>query len=230
MRHRREAKTPHRPRVITRRLLIVSLVIGVVLAVGSVPVGVALDRVPLITSVGNTTSKSVLYGELLIDMWSDSAPTLDKRRLSQSGGWAEPARSHMLEIGAAVDIDHDPRPGRARAWLQRHGDQVFVFAIGWPFRAAEGQLQTSTGGIRTREIGLLHFRAFGGYWTLPYLPLWPGLLGNTLFYAILIFAPIAVLRRRTLRRRARRGLCLACAYELGEGVEACPECGLARVV
>ncbi len=37
MRHRREAKTTRRPRVITWRLVIVSLVVGVVLAVGSVP-------------------------------------------------------------------------------------------------------------------------------------------------------------------------------------------------
>lgn len=70
----------------------------------------------------------------------------------------------------------------------------------------------------------------GRNWLVPYLPLWPGLLGNTLFYAIFALIPLSLLRRRKLRRRARRGLCLACAYELGEGVAACPECGLVRVV
>ncbi|MFI4881408.1 MAG: hypothetical protein ACIAQU_02360 [Phycisphaerales bacterium JB064] len=62
---------------------------------------------------------------------------------------------------------------------------------------------------------------------LPLLPLWPGFLINTLFYALLLFiawrTPIFV--RRTLRRR--RGRCVGCGYDR-DGLDpgaACPECG-----
>ena len=78
------------------------------------------------------------------------------------------------------------------------------------------------------ERGNWAVRAFGRDWLIPTLPLWPGLLGNTLFYGVFALTPIALLRWRKLHRRARRGLCLKCGYDPGEGVKACPECGLAR--
>lgn len=59
-----------------------------------------------------------------------------------------------------------------------------------------------------------------------FLPLWPGLLGNTAMYAALIAVPWLLLRRRRLNHRRKRNQCLACGYELGTGVERCPECGL----
>lgn len=62
---------------------------------------------------------------------------------------------------------------------------------------------------------------------LPLLPLWPGFLINTLFYALLLFGAWRVpgVVRRTLRRR--RGRCIACGYDR-DGLDpdaACPECG-----
>jgi hypothetical protein len=82
--------------------------------------------------------------------------------------------------------------------------------------------------IAPETAGVWERTAFGRDWFIPYLPLWPGLLGNTLFYAVLVLTPLVLLRWRTLRGRARRGLCVGCGYEPGEGVSACPECGLAR--
>ena len=57
-------------------------------------------------------------------------------------------------------------------------------------------------------------------------PIWPGFAINTLFYAAILgimFAAVGVLRRK---RRARRGLCVKCAYDL-RGIDSsqCPECG-----
>jgi len=59
---------------------------------------------------------------------------------------------------------------------------------------------------------------------IPLTPLFPGFAINTLFYAavcwLLLFAPFAL--RRRLRRR--RGLCPACAYQVGSS-DVCTECG-----
>ncbi len=62
--------------------------------------------------------------------------------------------------------------------------------------------------------------------TLPVHPTFPGFAANTLIYAavlgLLIHGPFAL---RALRR-ARRGLCPACAYPRGES-HVCSECGKA---
>ncbi|MFI4915896.1 MAG: hypothetical protein ACIAS6_05235 [Phycisphaerales bacterium JB060] len=62
---------------------------------------------------------------------------------------------------------------------------------------------------------------------LPLLPLWPGFLINTLFYALLLFSAwrLPGVLRRVVRRR--RGRCVGCGYDRG-GLDpdaACPECG-----
>lgn len=63
---------------------------------------------------------------------------------------------------------------------------------------------------------------------LPLLPLWPGFLLNTFFYALLLFALIRTPRvlRRAVRRRG--GRCDRCGYDR-QGLDpdaACPECGV----
>lgn len=59
---------------------------------------------------------------------------------------------------------------------------------------------------------------------LPLMPVWPGFVVNSLFYAAvagaILFAPGAVRRAR----RRRRGRCLACGYDV-RGLDTCPECG-----
>lgn len=66
--------------------------------------------------------------------------------------------------------------------------------------------------------------------SLPYLPIWPGLIFNTIFWGaawFIILAPtfcsLAALKRH---RRRRRGLCARCRYDLrGINSPNCPECG-----
>lgn len=77
------------------------------------------------------------------------------------------------------------------------------------------------------EIGPPRRRSHNDRFALPLLPLWPGFLLNTLFYALLLF--IAWKVPGTLRRavRRRRGRCERCGYDRG-GLDphaACPECG-----
>ncbi len=61
---------------------------------------------------------------------------------------------------------------------------------------------------------------------LPLAIIVPGFAANTLFYAAILWlvipGPFAL--RRHIRRK--RGLCVACGYDLGHADhEACPECG-----
>ena len=72
------------------------------------------------------------------------------------------------------------------------------------------------------------WRIYGKDVGLPLIPIWPGFAINTIFYAAivwLLFAFPFALRRR---RRIKRGLCPACAYDLrGSPATTCPECGKA---
>lgn len=64
---------------------------------------------------------------------------------------------------------------------------------------------------------------------LPYLPIWSGFIGDTLFYAAVWAALIFVPGFVRGRRRIRRGLCQRCAYDLrGLTTLGCPECGWRR--
>ncbi len=67
-----------------------------------------------------------------------------------------------------------------------------------------------------------------GHFSVPYRPIMVGFFLNTLFYATLlwlfIFAAYAL--RRLIRRK--RGLCVACGYDMRHADHAaCPECGAA---
>jgi hypothetical protein len=131
-------------------------------------------------------------------------------------------------------FDHKYLPESAHWSLDRYSINV-ARAYGWPFcclwqgETVDGMnagLTTwpwngfSCGGLKIGVSGPLPKY-------LPALPLWPGLLIDTAFYALFCFALIrgAPALRRTLRRR--RNLCTVCAYDR-KGLPPttpCPECG-----
>lgn len=89
----------------------------------------------------------------------------------------------------------------------------------WPQRAQEKIVRGGLFSIRDSNAGATPIE-------VPYLPLWRGLILNTLFYAAIWWALLALPRliRRTLR--SRRGLCPRCAYDMrGLTDTPCPECG-----
>ncbi len=71
---------------------------------------------------------------------------------------------------------------------------------------------------------LVHRDAFGRERRLPLLIHWPAFLIDTLFWGAAWLGFIAAFRSLRARRRRKRGLCVACKYELA-GLGLCPECG-----
>lgn len=230
MRRRREAKTPRRPRVITPRLVIVSVVFGAVLAVASVPLcDVAFDRQSSYWSDAASVWRFHADGSTA---YVFSETSVFGRKWWVTSGGDEGTLMHLVPhmVDRAVPIDVDPRPQRLR-WPLAVGEREARYTrVGWPLRSASrGRIWADT-AIDRDEWGVSKAKVLGYEVSLSTRPIWPGLLGNALLFALLASTPIALWRWRKLRRRARRGLCVACAYELGECVGVCPECGVPRVV
>lgn len=116
---------------------------------------------------------------------------------------------------------------------------IVVVEHGWPWRCLTS-LGKSTNETVTLQSGGLRFpwaqpraNTRVGFWTFPgwlaAVPLAPGLIADTLFFAAAFFAAhqsIASIQRRS---RYRRGLCPACRYDLeADYSNGCPECGWGR--
>ncbi len=115
---------------------------------------------------------------------------------------------------------------------------------GWPWRAWTcrnlGYMEMTswtgimrTGGPGSSEtnggIDLSPFRIGipqRSWRALPYQPLWFGVIGNTLFFASLLWLLVVVPRVLRRMNRHRRGQCTSCGYDLrGADHAVCPECG-----
>lgn len=112
--------------------------------------------------------------------------------------------------------------------------QVDTGASGWPFRAFASESwqfkePDELGGKWREELrgNVVLFSSSLRRTILPLRPIWLGLLGNIGVFTLAGLCVAWVWRSWRASRRARRGLCPACAYNL-EGIlegAACPECG-----
>ncbi len=130
-----------------------------------------------------------------------------------------------------TNLDHPRLP---YASGQRNYEYIFQMAFGWPLPslAVEYELSDSestlqvNGGIPTGQSLRPSLGAPLLKEMLPYLPLWPGLVANMVFYAVLLRIPFLVARWTIRFRRRRMGLCKTCGYDLrGAPHDVCPECG-----
>jgi hypothetical protein len=107
------------------------------------------------------------------------------------------------------------------------GATIAVSAIGWPFISLKGvQTRTTTGVTNDGIIWL------GPRFSMFYLPIWPGLLLNTLIFSAAVFAAHWSSRAIIRRRRRAKGRCAGCGYDRrGLTPDAmCPECGAAPTI
>lgn len=137
------------------------------------------------------------------------------------------SRTYVESDGCGPCGNYD---GRIRHWR--------IFETGWPCRAFWGwdvadqpEFYSESTDWAQHDRFVIRISsaderiALNGEVVLPYCPLWPGLIANTLIFATswwaLVATPIAI--RRVLRRR--RGLCPACGYDCSASGMVCPECG-----
>lgn len=110
-------------------------------------------------------------------------------------------------------------------------------AAGWPLRAFEGRVKRTQGlarviqstpveaGLRVVQIDWLGLKPT----RVPYHPIWPGFLINTLFYAAIWLGLFFVMKRVSRHLRSPLGRCPRCRYDLRGDLDAgCPECGWGR--
>ncbi len=105
------------------------------------------------------------------------------------------------------------------------------YAAGWPLRCLHGaRLWRDQFVSAMAAPEWLHPRKYiFDARALPLRPIWPGFAINTIFYATILwlFIPGPFVLRRLIRRK--RGLCVACGYDLRDNLAAgCPECGWRR--
>jgi len=205
-----------------------------VLAVASVPVAAIVARV----HQARQASFPVAHWEGDIDR-GDHVEMISRHDWLGQRMWAtqwcpkplEPAWQRSLS--GWIEPADDPRP--AFTWYPYPGNAqaVYVHSFGWPWHGGIGRAITqrnSSGWSGFNNDALVDVPFRSTFVRFPLVPIWSGLLANTLFYAAITLAMLVgvrLFRTRCRRNRRNRGHCIACAYELGKGVNVCPECGLA---
>ncbi len=158
-------------------------------------------------------------------------PTLmrhqQSRAVAQPGVYSLPGGGRM--VTTPLILPNDPRLSVVRRPPAAGFDIVEAYAAGWPMHAAHSltHIEAAPGTAR-REHGMLRI-GIGGHWgpalVIPALPIWTGVLGNTLLYGGAPFLAWWLLRGRRMIQRRAAGQCLACGYPLDNGMARCPECG-----
>lgn len=224
-------RSPPKHRIITPRVLVVSVMMGVVLAVLSVPVAAIVSRV-----------HQTVQGGFPAADWQGDIDRADHVELIARHDWVgqrmwgthwapkplDPAWQHSLS--AWVAPDDDPRPAFAGRHYPGFEQGVYVFSFGWPFHGGTGRTvmqrpPSGTPSLHDEQLVLVTFRST--FVRFPLRPIWPGLAANAAFYTAFTLGLLSAVRWWRARRRPKQGQCVACRYELGAGVTVCPECGLA---
>lgn len=167
------------------------------------------------TPIGSTAiSSTTRMPELLLDRLAiyDNMP-----RIEQVPGWISGLRFGSDHLPDCVSL------------------AVQEFAYGWPFRAftnrsaicqQNGRLKARVNrGAITLPQGWVSIVQGRGR-DLPFYPVFPGILLNTLIYGAPVYLMLLSLAGVRRVYRWKRGKCLRCGYALkGVTAQRCPECG-----
>jgi hypothetical protein len=123
-------------------------------------------------------------------------------------------------------------PPQALRFISLNRDIV----CGWPFRTSGFSVHNLTLRTTTNQVSVnirggisLHNSSRTAVYYLriiPTIPIWKGIILNSLFWAVIFTSFFYGLRHLRHRHRIRRGRCPRCAYPMGTS-PACTECGTA---
>ncbi len=103
------------------------------------------------------------------------------------------------------------------------------YGRGWPFVSFWGARLEAWDGFgaatELQRVGCVPVTIGPTAHVIAYTPETPGIVLNTLVWGAITLSLAESWRALKRSRRAKRGRCVACGYELGE-LERCPECGL----
>jgi hypothetical protein len=146
-------------------------------------------------------------------------------------GWEAPDRGWVRSgfgIEAAGGIGYRGRAADGQPISTSDLLRIERWSFGWPWYALRGEIvveMDASAGYRPMT---------GSYWSvipvgsrgfcLPWVPLVVGIIADTVFWGLAVFALLSGYRWFIRRRRRKRGECPECRYVIGAGA-GCPECG-----
>lgn len=221
------------------RVAAACLLIGLALSIVSVPVAAIIAQFgPAFGARSKMTMRYYFAPDgTVYDVqeryWSDQGNQLHRSALMHQ------MSSEAMPQPPVVSSALPPANGPIPEWMREDPRPAFLcqppapgfaaveaYSAGWPMHAAHSMAHIEAHpGTARREHGLLRFAVLGKDFVIPVLPIWTGLLGNTLLYGGTLLLAWWIFRGRRRARRRARGECLACGYTLDGDMERCPECG-----
>ena len=221
-----------RDRVRRWLLLLLSYVVGVVVAYGS---AVAISGLTQRAGERSAAFHRIPGKDLYLRLTFASEPlwsSLTSTDTVQSSPWY-----------ALGDVE-GPVFERSPLWARTSGlseaPLTQAFGVGWPLRAVRGHvwitpsaellarrtaLERLTTDTTTATRGFFTDVGFVGAWGRNWLvlPVWRNLSINALLYGVMTLLLVRVWQAWRRQRRQTRGRCLDCGYQLA-GLTRCPEC------
>ncbi len=138
------------------------------------------------------------------------------------GGWQWWRRYNTEAYNEFLSRSPNHPAGPPPAWTfpaPRGTQWVDTVGFGWPMIA----LRTRTSRDAAKDPLAVNL----GATQMPVRPAWPGFVGNTLIYALVLGGSWLACTRVRTALRARRGACPVCGYDRAglANTTTCPECG-----
>jgi hypothetical protein len=157
--------------------------------------------------------------------WIEGTSPAEERGLTLSAAALRLEYQRAVGSGRPLDL-----PSAIPSWIslwddRQPNDQIRqVVATGWPAKCLALTVSTSKQGVTRHQSVILPFVPHRR--RLPSVPIWAGLLANTLVYATVTLLVAQATRTVQRARRRRGGHCPSCGYDLQFRFDVgCAECG-----